>query len=1047
MRTILNRKRVLSVLSAILLSVTALAMGPGSRAAAADTVPFSITIRHASCIAPCDAEGLEALLESTPDFYVKVWINGVKQPVGSDADEPSSPRIDDDDSIDPFWTIGTQIPADVVNVPVSIQLWDHDGSSGDDLADISPRADDNTLDFRVDRTTGKWVDHTGREDMVNWPQNCSSGNGGDNDEPAARLCFDIGGDADGDGLLDSWESSGYDDNGDGIVDVDLPAMGARPDHKDLFLELDYVCAPSNCAGGVGATPTRAGIEAMRAAFAAAPISAGSKAGTREAAGDGDNEDTFGVSAPPNPDRRPGITLHVDTGRLVDVNAREGQGSATCADGVDNGGDRTRDDADPDCRYLDGSVEDPQPGDCQNGMDDDLDLLSDADDPDCLVGDPEFAYGSRGGGTSLANPAGCGLDAGFYLTKNGPGGLNPNRRFVFRYGFSDNLPGTCNPTGGMGEIGGNDFVEFNHDGGTIMHEFGHTLNLHHGGGEEQNCKPNYVSVMNYNFQSGIPRNGGSRILDYSPPRGFLDGSSRGQAPLGQLDEEELDENAILDVTDRGNMSVYVNANGGRVQSSLNTQPNWNGDVDGLPGQPYENEVEANIDTSGRDGRPKSCTNDDLDELNGADDWSYVSLSFHSFGDSSNGAIRSEPEPVPTLEDLESMYREINTTDLAVSQSDSPDPVAAGTDLGYTITVRNQGLNPANSVRVVDTLPAGVAFKSSTADCAEATGVTTCHLGGIPAGGSRTFTITVGVPADLVYNNGGPEQLTNQVQVQNLLGPDPATGNNQSTETTQAIAVADVEITDATVKGPLEVLIGRPSTASLSVVAENDGPSSPIDTVLVTDASADQGVTVTPAESSATLPALTVGHRRTISFDAALACTSPGQKTITLASSLNLKNAEDTDPDLTNNSRKVSFTIDCVVPIAINVRPHGFPNSINLNTDATLAALTTVAGEYGLPLDFEATSIDVSKTLWGLKERLFNVATPTGATEIHGRGHPERSYELDERTRDADTDLVLHFKPSASGLTPSSTEACLKGKYAAPDGKTYTFLGCDSVRITN
>lgn len=259
MRTILNRKRVLSVLSAILLSVTALAMGPGSRAAAADTVPFSITIRHASCIAPCDAEGLEALLESTPDFYVKVWINGVKQPVGSDADEPSSPRIDDDDSIDPFWTIGTQIPADVVNVPVSIQLWDHDGSSGDDLADISPRADDNTLDFRVDRTTGKWVDHTGREDMVNWPQNCSSGNGGDNDEPAARLCFDIGGDADGDGLLDSWESSGYDDNGDGIVDVDLPAMGARPDHKDLFLELDYVCAPSNCAGGVGATPTRAGI--------------------------------------------------------------------------------------------------------------------------------------------------------------------------------------------------------------------------------------------------------------------------------------------------------------------------------------------------------------------------------------------------------------------------------------------------------------------------------------------------------------------------------------------------------------------------------------------------------------------------------------------------------------------------------------------------------------------------------------------------------------------------------------------------------------------
>jgi len=138
---------------------------------------------------------------------------------------------------------------------------------------------------------------------------------------------------------------------------------------------------------------------------------------------------------------------------------------------------------------------------------------------------------------------------------------------------------------------------------------------------------------------------------------------------------------------------------------------------------------------------------------------------------------------------------------------------------------------------------------------------------------------------------------------------------------------------------------------------------------------------------------------------------------------------------------------VVPMVINVRPGQFPNSINLNTDATLAALTTKAGEYRLPLDFDATSIDVSRTYWGLRSRLFNVATPSGAQELHGIGHPERSYELDERTRDADTDLVLHFKPSESGLTLSSTQACLKGKYRAPDGNVYTFLGCDSVRVVN
>ena len=30
----------------------------------------------------------------------------------------------------------------------------------------------------------------------------------------------------------------------------------------------------------------------------------------------------------------------------------------------------------------------------------------------------------------------------------------------------------------------------------MHEFGHDLNLHHGGVDDVNCKPNYLSVMSY-----------------------------------------------------------------------------------------------------------------------------------------------------------------------------------------------------------------------------------------------------------------------------------------------------------------------------------------------------------------------------------------------------------------------------------------------------------------------------------------------------------------------------------------------------------------------
>ena len=49
-------------------------------------------------------------------------------------------------------------------------------------------------------------------------------------------------------------------------------------------------------------------------------------------------------------------------------------------------------------------------------------------------------------------------------------------------------------------------------GTFMHEFGHNLNLRHGGRDNTNCKPNYASVMSYPLQFSNPVN--PRPLDYS-----------------------------------------------------------------------------------------------------------------------------------------------------------------------------------------------------------------------------------------------------------------------------------------------------------------------------------------------------------------------------------------------------------------------------------------------------------------------------------------------------------------------------------------------------
>lgn len=76
-----------------------------------------------------------------------------------------------------------------------------------------------------------------------------------------------------------------------------------------------------------------------------------------------------------------------------------------------------------------------------------------------------------------------------------------------------------------------------EGGIFMHELGHNLGLLHGGDENKNYKPNYISVMNYAFLStGIP---------YTLPNGTvawrLDYSNY---TYPTLDENHLNETAGL-----------------------------------------------------------------------------------------------------------------------------------------------------------------------------------------------------------------------------------------------------------------------------------------------------------------------------------------------------------------------------------------------------------------------------------------------------------------------------------------------------------------------
>jgi uncharacterized repeat protein (TIGR01451 family) len=86
----------------------------------------------------------------------------------------------------------------------------------------------------------------------------------------------------------------------------------------------------------------------------------------------------------------------------------------------------------------------------------------------------------------------------------------------------------------------------------------------------------------------------------------------------------------------------------------------------------------------------------------------------------------------------------TADLSVTNSDSPDPVAKGAALTYSIVVTNNGTGSAAGVQLSDSLPANVQFISAAAtvgSCAQSGGTVSCNLGSLGSGSSATVTIIV------------------------------------------------------------------------------------------------------------------------------------------------------------------------------------------------------------------------------------------------------------------------------------------------------------------
>ena len=95
----------------------------------------------------------------------------------------------------------------------------------------------------------------------------------------------------------------------------------------------------------------------------------------------------------------------------------------------------------------------------------------------------------------------------------------------------------------------------------------------------------------------------------------------------------------------------------------------------------------------------------------------------------------------------------SVEVEVTMTDAPDPVAFGSNLTYTINVKNRGELVATGVTLTDMLPAGAVFVSanSTQGSCSGTGPVTCAIGTLASNQTAVVTLVVQPPAQRSITN--------------------------------------------------------------------------------------------------------------------------------------------------------------------------------------------------------------------------------------------------------------------------------------------------------
>ncbi len=253
------------------------------------------------------------------------------------------------------------------------------------------------------------------------------------------------------------------------------------------------------------------------------------------------------------------------------------------------------------------------------------------------------------------------------------------------------------------------------------------------------------------------------------------------------------------------------------------------------------------------------------------------------------------------------------DLSVTLTDSPDPVAYGDDLTYTVKVKNNGDLPATGVQLADALPAGATLVSAVSDRGSCSGTATvvCVIGTLGGGEEANVTVKVKPPPTRTIDNTAAVTLNES----------DANPSNNSATTQTTVNFADLAVTKSALAGTV-----APGAKLVYLLTVTNKSGAAVPSVTLGDA-LPAGLTFSSCDApggvcggsgssrTVTFTSLAVGATASASIVATL---DPAAVAGTVLNNTATASSAFPDNDPSNNSASAAVT---VAPLVVGARSNG------------------------------------------------------------------------------------------------------------------------------